>query len=438
MIRLILSLALALSMHGLNAQPVTRALKIADEFVKNLFEKDYQEATAYFDSVMLKNLPKERLQLIWETINTQAGPVQAIEKVSTEEKGSVVTAIFLTKFEKMHLDIRVSITNSGKIGGLYFTPAHPVIAYQKPPYDDKASYNEKERELVIDAEHRLGGTFTLPDGIAQPKAVVIMVHGSGAHDRDETYGPNKPLKDLAIGLAGEGIASYRYDSRAKTHPHLIAAEGNAAGLEKTILEDVFRAIDLVKSEEMFRKSKVIVLGHSLGGMLAPMIATREKRVDGIIMLAANARPLTELVREQVRYLSNGQTPEGMEELMQQLERVEKGNFDLQTPASELPLGASAGFWKEIMAYDQQATASKWKKPILILQGHRDYQVTMRDFELWKKALARHKKATFLSYEKLNHFFHEGTGRSFPAEYLIENHIPEYVMRDIGEWVRGMK
>jgi uncharacterized protein len=427
-----------LGMATLMAQPQTSAIKITDAFLQQLFSGNYALATGYFDSLMLKNIPEERLQMVWETLLRQAGPKQNVERVTTEAYGSVVTCIYHTRFEKMYLDIRISVTNESKIGGLYFSPAQPMTSYREPPYADKASYNEKERELVIDAEHRLGGTFTLPDGIAQPKAVVIMVHGSGAHDRDETYGPNKPLKDLAIGLAGEGIASYRYDSRAKTHPHLIAAEGNAAGLEKTILEDVFRAIDLVKSEEMFRKSKVIVLGHSLGGMLAPMIATREKRVDGIIMLAANARPLTELVREQVRYLSNGQTPEGMEELMQQLERVEKGNFDLQTPSLELPLGASAGFWKEIMAYDQQATASKWKKPILILQGHRDYQVTMRDFELWKKALARHKKATFLSYEKLNHFFHEGTGRSFPAEYLIESHIPEYVMRDIGEWVRGMK
>ena len=75
-----------------------------------------------------------------------------------------------------------------------------------------------------------------------------------------------------------------------------------------------------------------------------------------------------------------------------------------------------------------------KIPILILQGERDYQVTMKDFHIWEETLVDNKKAKFISYPRLNHLFMEGEGPSYPSEYMVEGHIPDYVIRDIVEWI----
>jgi len=74
--------------------------------------------------------------------------------------------------------------------------------------------------------------------------------------------------------------------------------------------------------------------------------------------------------------------------------------------------------------------------MLILQGERDYQVTMKDFELWRKGLSGRGDVTFKSYPKLNHLFLEGEGKSVPAEYAIPAHIPDYVFDDIAAFVNS--
>ncbi len=72
----------------------------------------------------------------------------------------------------------------------------------------------------------------------------------------------------------------------------------------------------------------------------------------------------------------------------------------------------------------------------ILQGERDYQVTMKEFELWKSGLQGHGNVTFKSYPKLNHLFLEGEGKSLPAEYSKPGHIPDYVFSDITDFINA--
>jgi fermentation-respiration switch protein FrsA (DUF1100 family) len=71
--------------------------------------------------------------------------------------------------------------------------------------------------------------------------------------------------------------------------------------------------------------------------------------------------------------------------------------------------------------------------MLILQGERDYQVTMRDFALWKAALGERKNVTLRSYAKLNHLFTAGEGKSTPAEYA-SGHVDAPVVEDIARWI----
>ncbi|MBN1569441.1 MAG: dienelactone hydrolase family protein [Acidobacteria bacterium] len=134
-------------------------------------------------------------------------------------------------------------------------------------------------------------------------------------------------------------------------------------------------------------------------------------IAGIIMLAGNFRLILELARDQLQYLK------APPERLQMLEAA--------VPSS---------YWEDLKSYDPLASARKLRRPILILQGERDYQVTMNEFELWKSGLQDYEDVTFKSYPKLNHLFLEGEGKSLPSEYDKPGHIPDYVSADIADYV----
>ena len=107
---------------------------------------------------------------------------------------------------------------------------------------------------------------------------------------------------------------------------------------------------------------------------------------------------------------------------------------MQTPKEKLPLDVSAYYWKSVLDYHPIKEIKKVKIPILILQGERDYQVTMKDFEIWKQTLKNNKKAEFISYAKLNHFFITGESPSDPKEYAIKGNVDINVINDIENFI----
>lgn len=112
------------------------------------------------------------------------------------------------------------------------------------------------------------------------------------------------------------------------------------------------------------------------------------------------------------------------------ERLDIGN-------QSLPLKLPKAYWPSILDYDQMAVIKSVKIPVLILQGERDYQVTMEDFELWKRTTIDMQNVTFQSFPKLNHLFLEGEGLSYPSEYEVESHVPTYVSDTIVNWINGI-
>jgi fermentation-respiration switch protein FrsA (DUF1100 family) len=149
--------------------------------------------------------------------------------------------------------------------------------------------------------------------------------------------------------------------------------------------------------------------------------------------------LEKLILEQYKYLfSEGRTSAKEEKLLRDLDEKIKNLDNLRTDptisSDLLPLGLSATYWRSLMAYNQLVEIKTVNAGILVLQGERDYQVTMEDFQLWKNTLKNNDRANFRSYSKLNHLFLEGENLSFPSEYEIEGQIPEYVIQDIAEWI----
>jgi len=192
----------------------------------------------------------------------------------------------------------------------------------------------------------------------------------------------------------------------------------------------------------FKPEGIFLLGHSLGGYILPMAATELENISGFIILAANARPLEDLVLEQYTYIYGLEemTPEIQETLDTIKKQVEEVKLlDEEKPAPEhLLMGLSKTYWLSLNMYNQVETFKISPQPFLILQGEKDYQVTMEDFELWSKAADEKTNAELKSYPDLDHLFMHREGISTPDSYLEQGYVAEQVIGDIADWIKRQK
>jgi dienelactone hydrolase len=341
-------------------------------------------------------LPEMQLEKAWESLIAQAGAYQA--KLGTQpptHQDQYTIVVITLQFEKAPIDLRVVVdSNTGLISGLRFMPNQSEAAkkYQAPTYADPNAFEERE-VTVGTGEWQLPGTLTLPKGQG-PFPVVVLVHGSGPNDRDETVGPNKPFKDLAWGLASRGIAVLRYDKRTKVYADKLASAANLTVKEETT-DDAIAAADLLRQTDSVDPTRIFVLGHSLGGMLAPRIGQAHTNNAGLIIMAGPTLPLEDLIVEQTQYilsLHGTPTPDDQKRIdaLNQQVAITKALKPTDAVSSTTTiLGAPAQYWLDLQAYKPADVASTLKIPMLILQGERDYQVTMQDFQNWKEALSSH-------------------------------------------------
>jgi len=145
----------------------------------------------------------------------------------------------------------------------------------------------------------LKGLLTLPDGGQGPVPAVVFVHGSGSSNMDERVGRLTPFKDLAQGLARLGIASVRYHKRSFAHglKMLLDKSGPITVREETI-EDALLATRLLREDPRIDAGRVFLVGHSMGGMLAPRIDAEGGDYRGLVIMAGTPRRLEEVLLEQ--------------------------------------------------------------------------------------------------------------------------------------------
>ncbi len=144
--------------------------------------------------------------------------------------------------------------------------------------------------------------MTKPAGVG-PFPAVVLVHGSGPNDRDETFGPNKTFKDLALGLGSRGVAVLRYDKRTKVYGAKVS-KLNPFTLKAETIDDALEAVALLRKEPGIDATAIFVLGHSLGGTAAPRIGAADSGIAGLIMLAGAVRPLEQSIVDQMQYLAD--------------------------------------------------------------------------------------------------------------------------------------
>jgi uncharacterized protein len=277
---------------------------------------------------------------------------------------------------------------------------------------------------------------------------VVLVHGSGPQDEDETIGPNKPFKDLAWGLASRGIVVLRYVKRTKQYAVQMMQNPASITVQEETVDDALAAATLLAGRRQVDPHRIYVLGHSLGGTLAPRIASEDPRVAGIIIMAGGTRPLSRVIVDQVKYIASlkGQLTDAEKS---QLAAVEQAAREIESPTLKpnavidvLGSPTPGSYWLDLRAYHPAQVAAGLKIPILALQGARDYQSSAEDFQGWKKALAGNPRATFKLYPGLYHLFMPsttpGNGPGTPADYNTPGHVSEQVIGDISDWILAKK
>jgi len=418
------------------AQLGTTPAQRAEQFVDALAAGDFVKGHANFDATVAKQMSAEQLKATWAALQMQAGKFAKRHGARAESQPPYTITHVTCEFANAWIDARVVFNPAGKVAGLQFLPARRPDQ-QTPPYAKLDSFTEVPVEFG-EPGWQLPGSLSLPKG-AQRFPAIILVHGSGPNDRDETVGANKPFRDLAWGLATRGIAVLRYEKRTRTHQAKLATVMAGFTAKDEVIDDVGHALALLRQRKDIDPQRIFVLGHSLGGTLAPRIARDHPGIAGLAILAGATRPLEDMMLEQVEYIAqlDGTVSADEQQQLAQLKVLAARAKALTAQDATDPtplLGAAPSYWLDLREYDAPATAAKLTLPILILQGDRDYQVTGKDLANWKQALANRPNVRFKNYPTLNHLFIAGTGKPGPAEYQIPGFVSEEVIRDVTAFV----
>lgn len=404
---------------------------LANRLLDRLQAGDYVAAEAMFSPEMATAVPQDKLKAVWESLPAQMGELRTRGEPKVMPHQDLQVALIRLEFANGAINAQVAVNAQGQIAGFLLQPAPPEAA---TPVPADASY--QERELAVGAgEQALAATLAMPRG-AGPFPAVVLVHGSGPQDRNETIGPNRPFLDIARGLAAQGIAVLRYEKRSKARPQDFT--GKSFTVDDEVTDDAVAAIATLRAQPGVDGKRVFVLGHSQGGMLAPRIAQRSGQIAGLILFAAPARSLLTILPEQNRYLLAKQgptTPEAqafLDKLDTQIANV-RGN----TPddSTDTPLGLPARYWRSLEAIDPVAEAKALALPLLLLQGGRDFQVVDADWQRWRDGLAGDRRATFKDYPALNHLGIAGEGAGSLSEYQRPGQVDPQLIADTARWIK---
>ena len=408
----------------------------AQSILRSLKAGDYDKAGAHFDERMRQAVPSDKLEQLWATVlPAQAGQLEHAENPQSRDIGNGTTVVTVPlKFSKAWIDLQVACSADNQVSGLFFRPGSaPESA------DPSAGLSDNEHPLAVKTPlGPLPGILVLPRSGKPPFPAVVLLAGSGSLDKDETIGPNKPLRDIAQGLAKHGIASLRYDKR--THAYGEKMAGKNISVDDEVTTDAVTAAHMLSVQRGIDPKRVFVLGHSLGALMAPRVGQRDPQLAGLILLAAPTRLDLDLVLRQTRYLLNLQNADqakrdqALKPLIEARDTL--AHADPDHPPSGQFFHAPASYWLGLMHYDAVDVASKLKMPMLILQGKRDYQVTMQDdFDKWKKAFAGNPRVTLRSFSGLSHLFMPAGDPPSPADYAKAGHVDQAVINQISQWIK---
>jgi uncharacterized protein len=405
----------------------------------------FEEVRERFAEPLRPMVAADALRSAWGAAVGRLGAVTSIGTAVSEPAPGVTVVKVPVHCERGALTFVASVTATGALTGLQLAPPEamsPPPSWERPAYADPARFEEQE-VLLGSGDLAVPGTLSLPRQ-AGPLPAVVLLAGSGPMDRDESIGPSKPFKDLAWGLASRGIAVLRFDKVTYARP---AEARSIPGftLSDEYLPQARAAFELLRQRPAIDASRIFVAGHSLGGTVAPRVAAADPTVAGLVILAGGASPLHWVIVRQIRYLASldpatsAASGSAIEALTAQAQRVDSADLSPATPASELPLGTPASYWLDLRDYKAPAAAAALGKPILVMQGGRDYQATVDDdLSRWRAGVSDRPDVAIRVYPDDDHFFFAGSGRSTPQDLMRGGqHVDPVVVEDMAGWLTGL-
>ena len=338
-------------------------------------------------------------------------------------------------------------------------PQEPTKPYSY--FSEDITFENKKAGII------LAGTLTLPknEGVFP---VVILISGSGPQNRDEELLGHKPFLVLSDYLTKNGIAVLRYDDRGTA----LSKGDFKTATSADFATDVESAITYLKTRKEINKKKIGLMGHSEGGLIAPMVASKSKDVAFIVMLAGTGIQGDQILLLQQRLI--GKASEVSDEDLQKNELLNRKAFDIVNKSNsieqlnidltnfikqslfdnknaekskgmseddfvKLQVKQIANPWMQyFIKYNPAPTLEKVKCPVLAIIGGKDLQVPPKEnLEAIKKALAKggNKKVTTKEFPNLNHLFQECKTGS-PDEYAtIEQTFSPIALTEIFKWIQ---
>ncbi|HSB64189.1 MAG TPA: alpha/beta fold hydrolase [Thermoanaerobaculia bacterium] len=417
--------------------PANAAASLVKGIVSELKADDLVALQSRFDEALKAALPDDKLRGFWTGVAAKGGRLKSCTEPRIDWVGEYTLGFTTCTFEKQRAELKLTFHSDGRLAGMFLEAGgSPRPDWTAPRYVAPGAFKEREVQ-VVSGPVSLPGTLAMPAGDG-PFPGVVLVHGSGPQDRDETIGGFRPFQDLAQGLASRGVAVLRYDKRTKVYQKELAGTRDMT-IRQEVIDDALAAVHILRSTPRVDPKRVFVAGHSLGAILAPRIGALDGSLAGIVLLAAPSRPMSEVIRDQARSLLEPGATEAQRRMAPDVLKEANALADLYAgrpgPPSGMVLGASVSYWLDLKSQLSLEAARSFGRPILVLQGERDHQVSMADFSGWKKELGGRPGVVLKSYPALNHLFAPGEGRSTPAEYEKPGHVAAEVVEDIAAFVK---
>ncbi|MBS0200557.1 MAG: alpha/beta fold hydrolase [Proteobacteria bacterium] len=420
-----LGCALALPAPAATDTPQAVAAKLLDR----LDAGQYDQAEAMFNTQMQQHVPVDKLKAVWQSL-PPAGKHDAPQV--SQQNGQQIIKQTLHRGGATTWTFTVAVDAQGKVSGMFVQPQQNAAPIPAVPAD--ASYSERE-VTVGAAGHPLGGTLAMPKGNG-PFPAVVLVHGSGPNDREETIGANHVFTDIARGLAAQGIAVLRYEKRTHARPQDF--KNGIVTIDSETIDDAVAAAKSLATTPGIDPKRIFVLGHSLGAMAAPRIAQRAGNVAGVIELSGAARKLIDIIPYQQHYMAKLQ---GKSDDPQTVAAIAKAESDIAAirggaKPDDTALGMRVDYWRSVDAIDPIADNKALRVPALLLHGDRDFQVPMEDWAALQHAFGDNKHFTLKLYPSLNHLGIAGTGTPSVAEYAKPGHVDAQLISDTAAWIKA--
>ncbi len=437
-ILLIIAICFSAKMYGQKNE--SKAIAVTEDIINQFKAEEYERIYDRGDSIIKRRITKDRLQNIWESLATINGEL----KENGIPKYDFLDTMHLTttklKYKNGAVGLRLAFNLNWELAGLFIIDAEPM--YNIPAYANTFGFYEIK---IPFGPEGFEGEAILTVPIAEKKyPCVIIIGGSGPVDKDLTLGPNRIYKDFAWGLANKGVASLRFDKRTKLYWSKIMEQhqtGKYYTIEQEYLEDINTLVKKLSKKTQINPNRIFLMGHSQGAGLMPLLIKQNKKVAGGIMLAGNYSSMTDLMLYQFDYLQAIQAKSKedstqFDKLRNQALQAQKLPLPNTMPDDKLPQRYPFSYWNYLSKLNLPQLALKNNKPVLILQGVRDYQVPFSEYQKWQTLLKEKPNYMFASFEKLNHLFLEGIGKSTPTEYFNRSNVPEYVIDEIVKWINA--